>query len=435
LLKVYQFGGERVIIFDMNELQNQSAYTGDDWIEDILNRSQELEISQIEQAVISKLIELIYGNSITLPDRRLALAAVFDLLATAEYYRNVGHVGWLYCPTDDTPLLLYPYTNVCPRCVLKNEFVFHKANKPQSGSIGAKTSRLLAVFLQALFLKNNRTVEVRKGVEPVDILLVDRMGRPTAVMFAEIKAAPLVTLPLAVTSQLLTREKDGKVVNIGHRTTDHAALYGSQLNMLLPNSLNEGSTWELTPFGNKENATDELWAYRSLLELLETKPAFLGEYVSFWESALRSYEQKSQTNIFWLTNACGQPLPRPTNWPRRKGASGFESISDSKTSVGMDRTDDLKKATYQVLKIGTEGNPSSKFHFRVGIISNIHAVRHYEDYLTALQDVIWTRSQNRSVKTASDLASNTPIFNLFDGIIALTQSQVRDKWVSEIFNF
>ena len=101
----------------------------------------------------------------------------------------------------------------------------------------------------------------------------------------------------------------------------------------------------------------------------------------------------------------------------------------------MDRTDDLKKATYQALKIGAEGNPSSKFHFRVGIISNIHAVRHYEDYLTALQDIVWTRSQDSSVQTASDLGSNTPIFNLFDGIIALTQSQIRDEWVSKIFDF
>ena len=101
----------------------------------------------------------------------------------------------------------------------------------------------------------------------------------------------------------------------------------------------------------------------------------------------------------------------------------------------MDRTDDLKKATYQVLKIGAEGNPSSKYHFLVGIISNIHAVRHYDDYLMSIQDIIWTRNKNISVKTAADLPPEAPLFNLFDGIIALTDAKTRDEWVNKAFDF
>ncbi|MCP4359338.1 MAG: hypothetical protein GY796_15095, partial [Chloroflexi bacterium] len=133
----------------MRDSQEKSDLPGDDWIQSIIEKSQDLSISQTEQDVISKLIEIVYSDIVAQCDRRLALAAAFDLLATAEYYRSVGHVGWVYCPADNSPLLLYPYTNVCPRCVFKNEFVFHKANKPKSGVIGARTSRLLAAFLQA----------------------------------------------------------------------------------------------------------------------------------------------------------------------------------------------------------------------------------------------------------------------------------------------
>ena len=42
----------------------------------------------------------------------------------------------------------------------------------------------------------------------------------------------------------------------------------------------------------------------------------------------------------------------------------------------MDRTDDIKKGIYQVLKLGSEGKPqSTKWNYKVGIISNIHPVR------------------------------------------------------------
>ncbi len=101
----------------------------------------------------------------------------------------------------------------------------------------------------------------------------------------------------------------------------------------------------------------------------------------------------------------------------------------------MDRTDDLKKATYQSLKIGAEGNPSANYHYRVGIISNIHAVRHYEAYLTSIQDIVWARNKDESAKTAVDLPPDTPLFNLFDGIIALTQTTARDRWIKDIFDF
>lgn len=407
----------------------------DHWIDNIIEKSQELVVNQIEEDVIAKLVEIVYIMPTSDANRRLALAASFDLLANAEYYRSVGHIGWFYCPVDDAPLLIYPYTNVCPRCALKNEFVFHEANKPKSGVIGARTSRLLAVFLQTLFIKNGRSIIVRKGVEPVDVVLLDQHHTPTAVMFAEIKAAPLVTLPLAITSQRFTEDENGVVTDVGHRITDHTALYGSELSLMLPTNPQENRRWELIPFGSKKDADDELWAYRSLLDLLESNPAFMPKYLAFWRSALASYEQKSQSGVFWLTNACGQPSPRPEDWPRRRSASGFESISDSKTSVGMDRTDDLKKATYQSLKIGAEGNPSADYHYRVGIISNIHAVRHYEAYLTSIQDIVWTRDKTASAKTAVDLPPDTPLFNLFDGIIALTQTTTRDKWVEDIFDF
>lgn len=134
-----------------------------------------------------------------------------------------------------------------------------------------------------------------------------------------------------------------------------------------------------------------------------------------------------------MTNGCGQPVPRPDDWPRRRG-SGYESVSDGKTSVGMDRTDDIKKAIYQVLKLGSEYKLDND-NIKTAIISNIHAVRHYDEYLLTLRDVIWTLDSTHVAKRAIQLDPDTPMYNLFDGILSFTYSDIRDEWIEEIFNF
>ena len=123
-------------------------------------------------------------------------------------------------------------------------------------------------------------------------------------------------------------------------------------------------------------------------------------------------------------------------WPKSKGGdgSGFESISDSKTSVGMDRTDDIKKGIYQVLKLGSKGKPvSSRWNFKVGIISNIHAARHFEEYLVSLKNLVWTYDTTGKAMKAGDLNREHPLYNLFDGIIALTECHFRDEWLKQVF--
>ncbi|MBQ9394404.1 MAG: hypothetical protein IJU23_02665, partial [Proteobacteria bacterium] len=114
--------------------------------------------------------------------------------------------------------------------------------------------------------------------------------------------------------------------------------------------------------------------------------------------------------------------------------TGYESISDAKTSVGMDRTDDIKKAIYQVLKLGSEYKPNDA-NVKTAIISNIHAVRHYDEYLLSVRDVIWALDKTRSVTRARQLDPDTPIYNLFDGVLSFTHSDIRDAWIASIFDF
>ena len=241
-------------------------------------------------------------------------------------------------------------------------------------------------------------------------------------------ASPLITLPMAIYTEPMIGEED-----ISHRDTDLTTLFSTELFLFLP-QITSTQTWEHTlyPLGTKKNAQDIYWAYRGVSSLVENKE-FFQNYLVFWRSAFDAYQQRDvDRSIYWLTNGCGQPVPRPGDWPRRTG-SGYESVSDAKTSVGMDRTDDIKKATYQVLKLGAAGKPSIQYNYKVGIVSNIHAARHFDEYLNSFKDIIWTREKTGNVSTVGELAPETALFNLFDGIVTLTDVLARDQWIKQVF--
>lgn len=412
-------------------LHHQRMFMSDNWLSKALENAQPFYSKAEENALIQKLLNVIDSIGFSEEERSIALGAAFDLLVSAEYYGSVGHIGWLYCKVPD-PFLIYPYTNSCPRCVLQNTFSFHQANKPKSGLIGATASRLLGRFVEAILERKGIKIDVFRGREPVDAIFVDRSTSPVTLFFAEIKASPLVTLPLVVKTQTLLGE-GREQEEFTHRQTDLTTLFDSELLILLPR-IQDNDSWrsDLFMLGSKNNSQDVDWAYRGLSNLLDNNVFFLA-YLSFWRSTLASYAHRhTNSPVYWLTNGCGQPVPRPSDWPKRSG-TGYESISDGKTSVGMDRTDDIKKATYQALKLGAEGKLSIDYDYKVGVVSNIHAVRHFDEYLNVIKDIVWTREETGEISTVGDLAPETKLFNLFDGIVTLTLTIARDKWVKRIF--
>lgn len=89
----------------------------------------------------------------------------------------------------------------------------------------------------------------------------------------------------------------------------------------------------------------------------------------------------------------------------------------------MDRTDDIKKGIYQVLKIAASAKPNSKqMKVKTALLSNIHAVRHYNEYLTDIQDIVWTLDETGTAKRIADLPAQKDVYNLFDGIITFTKA-------------
>lgn len=392
---------------------------------DILTLRRPKNISKIVQDIIETVVSMTLSRYNK--NNGLHLAALFDMFVACEYYSFLANKGWTYC-SYSPDMLLYAYTNTCPRCLGHDSFVFTKGNKPESGQIGMITTEILCEMLAATFKHNDCNVQIFKASEPVDVLIYE--PKTELMIMAEVKAAPLFTVPIGCLCEKITEEIGGVLVTSSHSVTDNPFVRNCELFLFFPRTSNHKEA----KFALNIDWTNEAPFFDAICRLIKKDKTFLDFYFSYWNEAYDAYSQKDRSNpVYWLTNACGLPTPRPDNWTKRR-SGGFETISDAKTSVGMDRTDDIKKGIYQVLKLGAEYKPRYK-NIKTALISNIHAVRHHDDYLQCVKDIIWTIDESRKVRGWNQLTPDTPLYNLFDGIIAFTQSDIRDVQMESLFKF
>ncbi len=370
-------------------------------------------------------------------DRGVALAAIFDLAVTAQYVERLSSNGWLYCKNatgdSEEPKLFYPFVNACPRCALRNVFYFAPSRKPSSANIGQTTSRVLATFLDEHAKRtSNGTCNVKElgGGRIVDAVAVE----DDKICLFEIKSAPLITFPIESNTELMTTTSDdGEEESLDHYNVTLPASFASDLSMIVSESLS-------IPIGRQNQSQD--WPCAELVDYLSNEDA-LRNYVDEWKKTYLRYSGKMpKEKTFWLSNGCGQP-PVSVGWPARRSGSGYESISDGKSSVGLDRTDDIKKGIYQVLKIGThykEFSDRGSYKVYTALASNIHAVKHHESYLKEFEDMMWTidapdRTYIVERGDHETVIDTDGLYNLYDGLVTFTRGHYRDDWVRERFSF
>lgn len=380
-----------------------------------------------------RLADKFYGEG----SRGVALAALFDMAVTMLYVENLSSNGWLYCRDatieEKEPKLFYPFVNACPRCALRNVFYFAPSRKPSSAVIGQATSLILTAFLDehAKQVSDGKcSVRLLGGTKVVDALAIEGEN----VCLFEIKSAPLITFPVETSTELMTIMSDiGEEETPQHYNVTLPANFASELSLVISEDLR-------IPIGKEEH--DESWPYTEITRYLSDESS-LKKYVEEWEKTYLRYSgAMPKEKTYWLSNGCGQP-PASDGWPARRNGSGYESISDGKSSVGLDRTDDIKKGIYQVLKIGThykEFAEKNSYVVHTALTSNIHAVKHHEAYLEEFEDMMWTiDAPNRSYVVSRDETEtkikSEGIYNLYDGLVTFTKGHFRDEWVRERFSF
>ena len=94
------------------------------------------------------------------------------------------------------------------------------------------------------------------------------------------------------------------------------------------------------PLGKRHEESEESWPYPALVSFVKNREN-VAKIISAWKELLEVYSNgklqatKENNNRRWLTCGCGG------------------GVDDSKNAPGLDRSDDVKKGTYQVLKFGT----------------------------------------------------------------------------------
>lgn len=396
------------------------------WVDSIFKKSKMIVGNECEAELITSLLDYVYsGKNVKVP-RKIQIAAAYDLCIAATYYANITNSGWLYCNAD-RPRVILPFVNCCPIHAIQKQFHYHKSNKPTSAVIGQATTRVLLLFYQELLKRQHENIKVKQGTEPVDAVFIDETNK--IAFLCEIKSSPLLTPALTYECETVTDyDSDGSIVPIGHRPITAQHIINQTLSILIPELIDNEWKPNYYTLGKKTNSTDVSYAFKGLTHLVDDN-RFMDSYMTYWMHSYDAYCNINRSvSIFWLTNACGKPSNLPSDWQ-----GGTTCISDEKTSVGMDRTDDIKKGIYQVLKIGSSAKESkSGWIFKVGIISNIHPARHFEVYLGSIKDLVWTIYED-DVKCAKDLPPDWPLYNLFDGIVTFTQLYARDSWIRKTF--
>jgi hypothetical protein len=338
-------------------------------------------------------------------------AFAFDVLMSLAYVDTIPNIQKNFKIFKDLPQpynVHFGFINLCaPLLLSKQAWHFQKAAKPLSGVIGKLTSEIILRFVEIIF-DDFITVKSIGGVGIVDAVLRHRDGR---IILCEIKASPLTTFPFLFELDLNMQ------TNLDQLTRIQVGSLNSCLYMHNDNLLSLGKV------------NDHLWPFAPAVDYLvkSENSHIVDAYVDTWESIRTAYRNKNRDNLlYYVANASGNP----PNIAREKfGWPAKESISDSKTSAGLDRTDDIKKGIYQAFKLSIESSKAfPEENIKTALISNLPAYRHGEDYITPFSSVYWAEE-------SSFIADNDDRYSCakqslkrpFDYIIALDDAFMRGE--------
>ena len=335
-------------------------------------------------------------------------AFCFDLIMSSAYIDATSglekHIeGCENTPSDYNAHL--GFINLCSPCYSSAEkWIYQKAVKPQSGALGKLSGEIILRFIEKLYPKIDEVIAVG-GVEAADAILKHSSGMT---ILAEVKSAPLLTYPFVfkINNNCLNGQHEKITITSSQLKECGSAIY-----------LHNGIVIELGKVGGT------LWPFKPLVNFIinPSNTKIITSCINHWLNAKGAYSKKDRSNkMYYLANASGSPpkiAKERDNWPKK------ESISDSKTSAGMDRTDDIKKAIYQSLKIGL--HVKTEKNIKTAIISNLPAYRHGEEYIEPFIGMYWGLDKDLvKIEDSKGIMLND-LRRAFDFIITLEEPVLR----------
>jgi hypothetical protein len=359
------------------------------------------------------------------------LAAVFDYVTNVEYCSarlgRITDAKWIYCNAardgeggtarGTEARAFYSFLKQCPYCCLRvglGARIEGAQHKPASHHIGEITGCLMTMLLAII---------VQAAKAPLALGLVTKQShsvdavafRTDLAVLLEIKASPLVTLPLA--SDLATRmtrdTDDGPAEYEQHRLID-LSHSGPSLYFFVPHRE------ERMELGS---ATSPDWPYPQATTAVTSVDGFL-DYLSAWAELYEAYAvPKTQrtgriASVAYLTNGWG------------------DEIDSNKTKPGLGRTDDLKKGTYQLLKYGAYYKDlCQRRALTTALLTNLDPVNLWAEYLERLLDVRWTKTRYVTELANHFEVPRERLYYLFEAIVAFNRPVVNDPVLRDVLDF
>ncbi|QSR35802.1 hypothetical protein CFI10_12470 [Marinobacterium iners] len=298
------------------------------------------------------------------------------------------------------------FINLCSPCYIKKDkWTYQKAVKPQSGALGKLSSEIILRFVEKLYPQIEEVISVG-GTEVADAKIKHQNGM---VILAEVKSAPLLTYPFLfnVPESCLKGHHEKIIITNSQLRACDSAIFFHGIGAI-----------------SLGNVGGDLWPFKPLVDFLidDRNSQFIQVCIDDWLSAREAYSEKDRSNkMYYLANASGNP---PKIAKERDGWPEKMSISDSKTSAGMDRTDDIKKGIYQTLKIGTE--LKSDPFIKTAIISNLPAYRHGDEYVDPFVNMFWGLDDDILDLNGQKAILYEDLRRAFDFIITLEDPILRD---------
>jgi len=353
------------------------------------------------------------------------LAALFDLLVGLDF------VEYLFSRDAHSPLgalackggVYLPFVNACPNCLINEKKVVETSgHKPQSAHIGEASSQILSHLLTLLLRKKGGDPEAEVRVAnrtngEIDAAVILPQAR--VLILSEVKASPLVTYPVRLyTCTQPTSLDQHKILRVKAADVSKAAF-------LLQNNgeIDIGSPYESPCSAN--HTPQWGWAFRGFAAQVEKNDQVIAHYLNHWLELYRVLKNNlppSERPIqFFLTHGSG----------KRDGVN----VSDSKNAPGFDRTDDIKKATYQIaFMLSKYILGKSAENVFVGILSNLGPTSHFEDYLRDILKVaLCLPTNSTSAKAPRYCVPRTHWRYLFDAIITFDYTFFNSPRLKHVF--
>lgn len=359
------------------------------------------------------------------------LSAIFDYATNVEYcalhQRRITDSRWIYCNVERNGAggtsentrarVFYSFLKQCPSCCLSTGLgarIEGAQHKPASHHIGEITGSLMGMVLVPILASHDPPfvyAMVTKQSHSVDAVA---FSNEQVVLF-EIKASPLVTLPIAADLyRPLMKDSDrGSVEYTNHQLLDFQR-ENAQLYFFIPHRNARISLG---------TATTPAWPYEPATQFVGDPDGFL-DYVSAWAELFQAFSVPKTMRtgrvekVAYLTNGWG------------------DEIDSNKTKPGLGRTDDLKKGTYQLLKYGAYYLDRCKRRaLYATLLSNLDPVNLWAQYLERLLDVRWTK-QKYVVEQASYYQVPTDrLHYLYQALVALNRPVINEPRLKSLFDF